>query len=88
MSLCRKNDVRMSTMRPIPGITKDYGKSKPSIMKIYDFTKGGTDIVDQLNDYNSAVHVKIAGILSHFFTFLILLESTAKQFGVSKTRLI
>ena len=38
-------------MRPIPGITKDDGKSKPAIMKFYDFTKGGTDIVDQLNDY-------------------------------------
>ena len=41
----------LSTMRPIPGITKDNGKSKPAIMKFYDFTKGGTDIVDQLNDY-------------------------------------
>ena len=38
-------------MRPIPGITKNDGKSKPAIMKFYDFTKGRTDIVDQLNDY-------------------------------------
>ena len=43
----------LSTMRPTPGITKDDGKSKPVIMKFYDFTKGGTDIVDQLNDYYS-----------------------------------
>ena len=41
----------LSTMRPIPGITKDNGKSKPAIMKFSDFTKGGTDIVNQLNDY-------------------------------------
>ena len=43
----------LSTMRPTPGITKDDGKSKPVIMKFYDFTKGGTDMVDQLNDYYS-----------------------------------
>ena len=38
-------------MRPLPGITKDDNKQKPSIYKFYDFTKGGTDIVDQLNDF-------------------------------------
>ena len=26
-------------------------KAKPQIIKLYDFTKGGSDIVDQLNDY-------------------------------------
>ena len=31
--------------------TKDDNKSKPQIFKFYDFTKGGTDIVDQMNDY-------------------------------------
>ena len=29
----------------------DDGKDKSQILKLYDFTKGGTDIVDQLNDY-------------------------------------
>ena len=29
------------------GITRDDGKKKPAIYKLYDFTKGGTDIVDQ-----------------------------------------
>ena len=29
------------------GITKDYGKIKLGIYKVYDFTKGRTDIIDQ-----------------------------------------
>ena len=49
----RKNILMLSTMRPISGITEDDGKSKPAIMKSYDFKKGGTDIADQLNDYYS-----------------------------------
>ena len=28
----------------------DDGKGKTQIIKFYDFTEGGTDIVDQLND--------------------------------------
>ena len=48
-----KNVLMLSTMRPISGITKDDCKSKPDIMKFYDFTKGRTDTVDQLNDYYS-----------------------------------
>ena len=47
----RKNVFMLSTMRPMGGITKDDKKFKPAIFKFYDFTKGGTDIVDQLNDY-------------------------------------
>ena len=38
-------------MRPLHGITRDDNKQKPGICKFYDFTKGGTDTVDQLNDY-------------------------------------
>ena len=37
----------LSTTPPILGITKDDGKSKLGIYKVYDFTKGGTDIIDQ-----------------------------------------
>ena len=43
----RKNVLMLSAMRPIPRKTKDDGKSKPAIMKFYDFTKGGNKIVDQ-----------------------------------------
>ena len=55
-------------MRPIPGITKDDGKSKPAITRFYDFTKGGTNIVDQLNDYCSCrARTKRCDLLSVFY---------------------
>ena len=43
----RKNVLMLSAIRQIPGKTKDDGKSKPAIMKFYDLTKGGNNIVDQ-----------------------------------------
>ena len=43
----RKNVISLSTAPPILGITKDDGKSKLGIYKVYYFTKGGTDIIDQ-----------------------------------------
>ena len=47
----KKNVLVLSTMHPLNGITRDDNKQKPGIYKFYGFTKGGTDIVDQLNDY-------------------------------------
>ena len=38
----------LSTLNPFLGLTKDDGKCMPAIIKFYDFTKGGTDIVDQI----------------------------------------
>ena len=38
-------------MCPLNGITRDGNKQKPGIYKFCDFTKIGTDLVDQLNDY-------------------------------------
>ena len=32
--------------KPIYGVTKDDNKKKPAVIKLYDFTKGGLDIVD------------------------------------------
>ena len=52
-SIGRKNVLMLSTMIPIPRITKDDGESKLALIKFYDFMKGGTDIVDQLNNYYS-----------------------------------
>ena len=49
----KKNILVLSTMRSLPGGTRDDGYHKPAIIKLYDFTKGGTDIVDQLNDYHT-----------------------------------
>ena len=43
----KKNVLMLSTIDPILGVTKDDGKNKPAVYKLYDFTKGGTDIVDQ-----------------------------------------
>ena len=43
----KKNVMMLSTLRPILGTTIDDGKNKPALYKLYDFTKGGTDIVDQ-----------------------------------------
>ena len=46
----KKNVIVLSTYRPLHDKTIDDGKEKPQIIKFYDFTKGGTDIVDHLND--------------------------------------
>ena len=43
----KKNVTLLSTAPPILGITKDDGKSKLGIHKVYDFTNRGTDIIDQ-----------------------------------------
>ena len=40
-------------MLPLPGATRDDGYHNPAMIKLYDFTKGGTDIVDQLNHYHT-----------------------------------
>ena len=47
----KKNVAVLSTSRPLHGKTIDYGKEKLQIIKFYNFTKGGTGIVDQQNDY-------------------------------------
>ena len=43
----KKNVLMLSTIEPIIGTTIDDEKKKPALYKLYDFTKGGTDIVDQ-----------------------------------------
>jgi hypothetical protein len=43
----KKNVMLLSSLPPLLGTTKDDGNNKPAIMKLYDYTKGGTDIVDQ-----------------------------------------
>ena len=45
----------LSTSRPLHGKTIDDGKEKPQIIKFFDFTKGGTDIVDQPKDYCTTI---------------------------------
>ena len=43
----KRNMLVIPTANPILGAMKDDGKSKPAIIKFLDYTKGGTDIVDQ-----------------------------------------
>ena len=43
----KRNVLLLSTAQPIFGVTKDDGKKKPAIYKLYDFTKGGTDVMDR-----------------------------------------
>ena len=43
----KRNVLCLSTLRPLLAVTVDDGKRKPAVLKLYDFTKGGTDIVDQ-----------------------------------------
>ena len=42
----KKNVILLSTTPPILGITKNGGKRKLGIYKVYDFSKGVTDIID------------------------------------------
>ena len=43
----KRNVLLLFTMQPILGTTKDNGKQKPAIYKLYDYTKEGAAVVDQ-----------------------------------------
>ena len=43
----KRNVLVLATANPILGVMKDDGKSKPAIIKFYDYTKGARDIVYQ-----------------------------------------
>ena len=47
----KKNVIVLSTIEPLLGTTIDDDKCKPAIIKFYDFTKEGTDIIDQKMGY-------------------------------------
>ena len=47
----RRNVVVLSTIDPLLATTIDDDQCKPAIIKFYDFTKGGTDIIDQKMGY-------------------------------------
>lgn len=46
----KRNILVLSVMQPLDGVSRDDGYRGPTIIKFYNFTKGGTDVVDQLND--------------------------------------
>ena len=49
----KKTVFLLSTHKPILGTTMDDHKNKGAFYKLYDFTKGGTDIVDQRLGFNT-----------------------------------
>ena len=64
----KRNVLVMSTMRPLMGITQDDGKAKPAIIKFYDFTKGGTDIMDQrMAKYSTKSYTKRWTMVNFFY---------------------
>ena len=42
-----RNVLLLLTLEPIIAVTQDDGMEKPQIYKVYDFTKGGADIINQ-----------------------------------------
>ena len=47
----KRNVLLLSTLEPLLAVTRDDGKKTPQIYKLYDFTKGVTDIIDQQAQY-------------------------------------
>ena len=49
----KQNALLLSSVPPLLATTKDDNKSKPAIYKLYDFSKGGTVIINQKMGINS-----------------------------------
>ena len=84
----KKNVVILSTTRPMHSCTKDDNKSKPQIFKFYDFTKGGTDIVDQMNDYFTTRAKSLRWVMIVLYYMLDTARVNAKTIWCIKTELI
>ena len=54
-------------MRPLLGVTKDDGKCKPAVIKFYDFTKRGTDIMDMKMAMYSCKALTHRWTMIHFY---------------------
>ena len=66
----KKNVLILSTVSPILGITKDDSVRKPTIYKLYDFTKGGTDVMDQRISFYT-VHTKSPTWTVNAFAYIL-----------------
>ena len=73
-------------MQPLQGVTIDDGKKKPSIIKFYDFTKGGTDIVDQINDFYTCRSQSYRWDLVVLFYILDTVRTNAKTVWCLKNK--
>ena len=57
-------------MWPLLGVTKDDGKCKPTVIKFYDFTKGGTDVMDMKMAKYSCKALTHRWTMVHFYFLL------------------
>ena len=62
--------------------TKDDQKSKPQIFKFCDSTKGGADIVYQLNDYYSTEVKSLSWVMMALNYMLDAARVSAKKYVV------
>lgn len=63
-----RNVLMLSSVEPLLGVTKD-DKFKPAIYKLCDFTKGGTDIVEQRVGFYSYKSKSPRWTMVAFFSF-------------------
>lgn len=55
----KNNVLVLATVPPLLGTTLDDGKHKPALLKLYDFTKGSTDVMDQrMSSYSTNTKAK------------------------------
>ena len=72
----KKNVLLLSTMRPLFRVTCADRKRQPAIIKFYDFTKGGTDILDQKISKYSCQLLRQRWTMVHFFFWWMLSAAT------------
>ena len=77
----KKNVAEFSTCRLLHGTTIDDSKKKPHIIKYYYFTKGRTDIVDQLNDCYTTRVKSCRWVMVALFYMLGTFSVNGKTFG-------
>ena len=58
----KRNVLLLSAVPPFLATTKDDSKGKPAIYKLYDFSKGGTDISGQKWDSRTVNRNQSAGL--------------------------
>ena len=64
-------------MKPMLGITIDDQKQKPSIIKFYDFIKGGTDVMDMKIGRFSCKPLTHRWTMVHFYFLLVTTRCNA-----------
>ena len=73
----KNNVLVLLTMRPLMGITRNNGKHKPAIIKFYDFTKGGTDVMDQKTSKYFCKSLTHCWTMIHFFFLMDTIRCNA-----------